>query len=45
MKKILCTLTLLVAIASSLISCTEENVAPKTNEGTYSGGGIDPKGN
>jgi len=42
MKKILYVILFVITIATSFTACTEENVAPKTNEGG-SGGGIDPK--
>jgi len=44
MKKILYVLLLVFVIGTSLTSCTEENVSPKTNETPPSGTGNDPKG-
>ena len=43
MKKILYILFFALTLATSFTACTEENVAPKTNDGTGNGGGIDPK--
>jgi hypothetical protein len=44
MKKFIYTLLFLVTLASSFSACTDENVAPKTNEGGTGSGSTDPKG-
>jgi hypothetical protein len=44
MKKFLYSLLFAVTLAASFSACTDENVAPKTNEGGTGGGGTDPKG-
>ncbi len=44
MKKFLYTLLFAFTLATTFSACTEENVAPKTNEGGGIGTGTDPKG-
>jgi hypothetical protein len=44
MKKIVYTLLLVLTLATSFSACTDENVAPKTNEGGTGGSSADPKG-
>jgi hypothetical protein len=44
MKKFLYSLLFALTIAASFSACTDENVAPKTNEGGTTGTGSDPKG-
>jgi hypothetical protein len=43
MKKLLYILALIVAVSVTMTSCTEENVAPKTEaENNGGGGSVDP---
>jgi len=44
MKKFLYILLFALIITTSFTACTEENVAPKTNDGGQSGAVNDPKG-
>jgi hypothetical protein len=44
MKKILYAILFSVTLATTLSACTEENVAPKTNEGGSGTPTADPKG-
>lgn len=43
MKKLLYTLALVFALATSFTACTDENVKPQTNEGGQGGSAPDPK--
>jgi hypothetical protein len=43
MKKFICSLLFALTLAASFSSCTDENVAPKTNEGGTGGTSVDPK--
>jgi hypothetical protein len=43
MKKVFYTILLVVTLTLSFASCTEEGVAPKTNDQSSGGGTTDPK--
>jgi hypothetical protein len=44
MKKFFYSVLFAVTLAASFSACTDENVAPKTNEGGTTGTTTDPKG-